>query len=123
MMNYPDAVAVVRQLIDDNARGFDWLAYPQFKYTISEKAKHLSIRVLEDPANLIADQSNPGVMIPMAEALRRAVSNEIGCCVRRDYLYRLLSLALDDDDNHNHITIRMLRAAKKYRTNVLKMDY
>lgn len=123
MMSYNEAVDVVRQLIIDNGRGFEWSIYPQYRYDISENAKHLAIKVLDDSANVIADQTNPGGTISMAEALRKAISKEIGCCIHRDYLYRVLALALDDDANGNHITLQLLLTMKNYRMNILKMEY
>ena len=122
-MTYSEAVEIVKQLIDDHGRGFDWTVYPKYRYNISESAKHLAIKVLDDPANVISDPANPGQMISMAEALRKAVEREIGCSIHRDYLYRIVALALDDDCNGNHITLRSLVALKKYRMNVLKMSY
>jgi hypothetical protein len=123
MMSYNEAVDVVKQLIMDNGRGFEWSVYPQYRYDISENAKHLAIKVLDDPANVIADQTNPGQMISMAEALKKAVSKEVGCCIHKDYLYRVIALVLDDDANGNHITLQSLITMKNYRMNVLKMGY
>ena len=123
MLSYSEAIDVVKQIIADNGRGFDWSVYPKYRYDISESAKHLAIKVLDDPANVISDPANPGQMINMAEALRIAVAKEIGCSIHRDYLYRILALALDDDANGNHITLQSLDKLKNYRVDVLKMGY
>ncbi|MBR5943543.1 MAG: hypothetical protein IKZ94_01180 [Lachnospiraceae bacterium] len=123
MMTYSEAVDVVEQLIRDKGRGFEWGIYKRFRYDISEDAKHLAIKVLEDPSNTIMDPKHPGKKISILEALRRAIGLELGCNVHRDYTYRVLALVLDDDDNGQHITKDRLLMAKAYRMNVLGMAY
>lgn len=123
MMKYSEAVDVVEQLIRDKGRGFEWGIYKHFRYEISEDAKHLAIKVLDDPTNTIADPMNAGKKISILEALRRAIGLELGCNVHRDYTYRVLALVLDDDDSGHHITKADLLMAKAYRMNVLGMAY
>lgn len=123
MMTYSEAIDVVEQLILDRGRGFDWGVYKRLRHDISEDAKHLAIKVLDDLTNTIADPMNAGKKISILEALRRAIGLELGCNVHRDYTYRVLVLALDDDDNGQHITKSDLLMAKAYRMKVLGMAY
>lgn len=123
MMNYNEAIDVVKQLIGDKGRGFEWEIYKRFRYDISEDAKHIAIKVLDDPMNTMPDPTNAGKKISILEALRRAIGLELGCNVHRDYTYRVLALVLDDDDNGHHITKSDLLTAKAYRMNVLGMAY
>lgn len=112
MMTYVEALTVVRQLIIDKGRGFDWRCYKRFRYDVSEEAKHLAVKLLDDPKNTL-----------IAESLRKAIGMELKCKVHRDYVYRVLALVLDDDDMGNHITVNMLLQAKMYRINVLGMSH
>lgn len=123
MMTYEDAKDVVCQLIADKGRGFEWSAYKSFRYDISEDAKHLAVKLLDDPNNFINDSNKPGEKISIADALREAIGIELNCNLHRDYLYRILAFALDDDSSGNHITLQSLLLAKSYRINVLKMSY
>lgn len=123
MMTYQEAVGVVKQLIADRGRGFDWQVFKRHRYDISEAAKHLAVRVLDDPVNVIADIDNPEEEIPLAEALRKSIGSELHCNIHKDYVYRCLALALDDDSTGNHITVELLRLAKVYRINTLGMNY
>ncbi len=120
MMSCQEAIDIVKQLIKDNGKGFEWSIYPYYRYDISKDAKHLAIDVLDSDIE-ITDENNKTVTI--AEAFRKSVETEIGGRITKDYVYRLLALALDDDDNGNYITLSILRAVKQYRIRVLGMQY
>lgn len=112
MMTYKEAIDIVKQLIADKGRGFDWRSYKRFRYDVSEGAKHLAVKLLDDPNHS-----------KIADDLREAIGIELNCDVRRDYVYRVLALVLDDDDMGNHITLNALLAAKNYRMRALGMAY
>ncbi len=67
------------------------------------------------------DENNNTVTI--ADAFKKSVETEIGYRITKDYAYRILAMALDDDSNGNHITLRFLLAAKQYRMQVLGLGY
>lgn len=110
MISYTDALEVIQELVADKGRGVDWYAYKRYRYDISEEAKHLAISLLDNN-------------IELAENLRKAIGIELKCNPHRDYIYRVLAFALDEDCHGAHITLSMLRAAKEYRMNVLGMSY
>lgn len=110
MMSYQDAIDVINWLVADKGRGFDWKSYKRFAYDVSEDAKHLAISVLDQNTQL-------------SEDLRKAIETELNCNVHKDYVYRILALALDDDDMGNHLNVNTLALAKWYRTNRLGMAY
>jgi hypothetical protein len=121
-MTYKEANEIVRQLIADDGRGFEWGIYKRFRYDVSEDAKHLAVRLLDDPNNVISNPDVPGENISIAEALRRAIGTELHCNVHRDYVYRVLALVLDDDSMGNHITLSNLLAVRNYRMKKLVFD-
>lgn len=123
MMRYQEALDIAYQLIADKGRGVQWGIYKRFRYDISEDAKHLAIKLLDDPNNVVDDIDNPGNKISLAEALRKAIGTELKCKIHRDYLYRIIALALDDDDMGNHITLQLLLILKSYRMKTLGMNY
>lgn len=110
MMSYQEAIDVINWIIADKGRGFDWKSYKRFASGVSEDAKHLAISVLDQNKQL-------------AEDLRKAIGIELNCDVHRDYVYRVLALALDDDDMGNHLSVNTLAVAKWYRTKRLGMAY